>query len=132
MGDQAASPQPFETPIPLAAQDPSTWDDTALLQAYARATKSHKLSNPTLTPPASPRPPPKRRRMQPSPSPIPTTTPATSNKRRRTTSPPPSPPVLLPPPLPPPDATPELEALLLSWYEAGYRAGAFLASEQGH
>lgn len=134
MSDQTPSPPQLpETPIPLVAQDPSTWDDTALLQAYARAVQSHRLAGST-PPPTSTNPTPKRRRTQPSPSPITTNTPIptphTSKKRQRTASSPSSPHLLFPPPPPLRDATPELEALLLSWYEAGYRAGAFLASQQ--
>lgn len=146
--------------VRLASSGPDTWDDSALIDAYDRAVSSHRLaidkektSNLIQlgTPNGKPGgPAKKRKRRRKSADAGPTQTCPVLNQGASPILRPPSAPSIptlppdstnapnsapkglsLPPPPAPPGSSPDLEALLLAWYEAGYRAGKYVAGHSG-
>lgn len=126
------------------APDAASWDDTALIRAYRRAAQTHRTADVDTDPaddpsdpgmpaapirpsivPVPPTPPPRkraRRSLAASAAPVPASAPTPPTSRAK-------PMHIAAPPPPPPLGTvdPDVEQLLLTWYEAGYRAGLYVA-----
>lgn len=112
------------TAIPLNTADPDAWDDTALIAAFDNAVATHR----TAAPPAPQQhareenrsTPPRKRRL-----------PAHVKPEPKRHAPAPKTGLVIPPP-PPGAGQPgeELAGLLAAWYEAGYRAGAYVARRE--